>query len=99
MPRLLHHISARYLIEKREWIFGRTRVDYRTHNTREWIISHFWPRCRPKVGENPLSMESLVSWEIALAGACRLLERDAGGEDVGVVFHWHAESIVCLELV
>lgn len=87
------------VIEKREWIFGRTRVDYRTHNTREWIISHFWPRCRPKVGENPLSMESLVSWEIALAGAYRLLERDAGGEDVGVVFHWHAESIVCLELV
>ena len=36
---------------------------------------------------------------IVLARACRLLERDARGEDVGVVFRWHAESIVCLELV
>ncbi len=30
-----------------------------THNAREWIIFHFWPRYRPKVGDYPLSMEVL----------------------------------------
>lgn len=42
MPRLLHHISARYL-------------SYSQVNKREWKISHFEPVYEPKVGDYPRS--------------------------------------------
>ena len=47
-------------IEKRGWISGRTREVFRTHNPREWIISHFWPRYRQNVGDYPLSMQAAI---------------------------------------
>ena len=48
------------VVEKRERTIGRTRVDFRTHDEREWIISHFEPTFRPKPGDYPLSFFVVV---------------------------------------